>query len=202
VARRARRILGNLGWALAHAVGARRSWRVRRGLHQQLGYRRGRFDLGRRGLGLGKRASLVDADAVALGLISAVLPAVGSGPVALASKPDAPAASGFAAVQAAIPCLGVARQEPAFATFKQAPAAARVPTVRAWQLTGRQPARKLRMAHGRDCSRAVKRREASTSRRHFAPRIWGRADRNKAAATSQTTRGQSRLPGTGGDQKK
>ena len=60
------------------------------------------------------------------------------------------------------PSLGPLGQEPAFTPFEQATAAARVPAARADQETGwltlERDGWKLRMAHGRYCSRAVRRR--------------------------------------------
>src|SRR6185312_4130515 len=56
--------------------------------------------------------------------------------------------------------------EPAFTSLEQTTTAARVTTARAGQETGRltlgRDGRKLRMAHGRYCSRAVRRREGGT----------------------------------------
>src|ERR1017187_10102881 len=63
------------------------------------------------------------------------------------------------------------RKSAVFTTFEQTTVAAGVPTARWGRLTRQQCAGKLRMAHGRDCSRAVRRREGGTSRRHFAPTI-------------------------------
>ena len=75
---------------------------------------------------------------------------------------------GFSTSRTAVTSLWPRRQEPAFAILKQAPATARVPTANAAWLTRRQRAGKLKWAHGRVSSRAVRRREGGTSRRHFA----------------------------------
>jgi len=82
--------------------------------------------------------------------------------------PDSPALCGNLASCAAITSLGPRGQKPAFTTFEQAPAATGVPTVGAGWLTGQQRVGKLETAHGRDSSRAVRRREGGTSRRHLA----------------------------------
>src|SRR5271166_5176439 len=82
--------------------------------------------------------------------------------------PDSPALCGNLASCAAITSLGPRGQKPAFTTFEQAPAATGVPTAGAGWLTGQQRVGKLETAHGRYCSRAVRRREGGTSRRHLA----------------------------------
>ena len=82
--------------------------------------------------------------------------------------PDSPALCGNLASCAAITSLGPRGQKPAFTTFEQAPAATGGPTAGAGWLTGQQRVGKLETAHGRDSSRAVRRREGGTSRRHLA----------------------------------
>ncbi len=146
VAGQSRGFFGNSGWALALAG--------RRCRHR-----------------IGTGPSLLPAAAVASGLVTAALLAVGGGPVALRGVPAAPAACGVPAGGAAVPCLGPPGQEPALTAFEQAPATARVPTTR----TGHQGGRltrgrggwRLHLAHGRDCSRAVGRRGGDAPRRRL-----------------------------------
>jgi hypothetical protein len=106
---------------------------------------------------------------MASGLIATVLLAIVGGPVPLTGQPAPPPTSSVLADRATVACLDSMRQKPAFAPFEQAAAAAGMPTARTDELTRHQGAGRLRMAHGRDCSRAVKRREAVTSRRYLAP---------------------------------
>ena len=120
---------------------------------------------------LGKRRLLPETDSIASGLISTELLAVVSSLEALTRVPAAPASRSFLTSRAAITSLRPARQEPDFTTFQQTTVAAGVPTARSGRLTRQQCAGKLSMAHGRDCSRAVRRREGGTSRRQFAPMI-------------------------------
>jgi hypothetical protein len=121
---------------------------------------------------LGAGRALLSAAAITAGLVPAVLFTVGGSPVALTGMPAPPASGGLLAGRAAVTCLGPLGQEPAFTPFEQAKPAAGMPTARAtpgagW-LTLRQCAWKLSMAHGRYCSRVVRRREGDASRRHFA----------------------------------
>jgi hypothetical protein len=76
--------------------------------------------------------------------------------------------------------------------------AARMPTAKAVGLTRHQRAGKLDKAHGRYCSRAVRRREGDTSRRYLAPTTWTPLAQNAAAYTSQITRNNSHLRGMRG----
>ena len=164
------------------------------GLDHQGGWLDGRC-LGRR---LGKSGSLPRTLATASGLLSASFLALNGGPVALTGMPVPPALRGFLASRAAVTSLGPRRQEPAFTTFKQTAMAARVPTAKAVGLTRHQRAGKLDKAHGRDCSRAVRRREGDTSRRYLAPTTWTPLAQDAAAYTSQITCSNSHLPGMRG----
>jgi hypothetical protein len=74
---------------------------------------------------------------------------LGGGSISLTGMPGPPAIRGSSACRAAIASLGPRRQEPAFAIFKKAPTAARVPTEKTGWLTWRQRAGTLKWAHGR-----------------------------------------------------
>ena len=80
---------------------------------------------------LGASQALLPATAIALGLVPAALFALGGGPISLTGMPAPPAPGSVLASRATIACLGPLGQEPAFAAFQQAPAAARMPTARA-----------------------------------------------------------------------
>jgi hypothetical protein len=163
-----------------------------------LDHRRGWVDgrcLGRR---LGKRGSPPCTLATASGLLSASFLALNGGPVALTGIPVPPAPRGSLASRAAVTSLGPRGQKPAFTTFKQTAMAARVPTAKAVGLTQHQRAGKLDKAHGRDCSRAVRRREGDTSRRYLAPTTWTPLAQDAAAYTCQITCSTSHLPGMRG----
>ena len=174
-ARQAARFWENFGWALAYALGARgdNGYRIRRGLG--FDHRQSRLDGKCGGRRLGKSRSLSLPLAMASSLLSAAFLALGGGSISLTGMPGPPAFRGCSTCRAAIASLGPGRQEPAFAIFQQAPAAARVPTVKTDWLTWRQCAGTLKWAHGRTSSRAVRRREGGTSRRHFAPTAWDAA---------------------------
>ena len=124
---------------------------------------------------------------MASGLLSAAFLALDGSSVSLAGVPGPPMPGGFSTSRATVTSLGPRRQEPAFAIFKQAPATARVPTAKAAWLTRRQRAGTLKWAHGRTSSRAVRRREGGTSRRHFAPTTWTPLVQAPAADTCQLT---------------
>jgi hypothetical protein len=135
---------------------------------------------------------------MASGLFSAAFLALGGGSISLTGMPGPPAIRGFSTSRAAIASLGPGRQEPAFAIFKQAPATARVPTAKTGWLTWRQRAGTLKWAHGRASSRAVRRREGGTSRRHFAPTAGTPLVQNLAVDTCQFTCGNSLVRGDAG----
>lgn len=149
VAGQSRGFFGNSGWALALAGRRGRGWR----------------------LGIETGPLLLPAAAVASGLITAACLTVGGGPVALRGVPPPPAAGGVPAGGAAVPCLGPPGQEPALAALEQAAAAAGVPTPRArrqgQRLTHGRWGWRLSLAHGRDCSRAVRRRGGDAPRRQL-----------------------------------
>ena len=129
------------------------------------------------------------AAAVASGLVAAALLAVGGGPVALTGTP---AVCGVLAGGATVTCLGPSGQEPALTSLEQAPAAGGARDARRAQsgrLTRGQRPGRLKVAHGRYCSRAVRRREGGTSRRHFAPDAWGRPPSTIARHTSASVTG-------------
>jgi hypothetical protein len=105
---------------------------------------------------------------MASGLFSAAFLALDAGSIALTGMPGPPAIRSSLTSRAAITSLWPRWQEPAFAVFKEALATARVPTTKTAWLTRHQRAGTLNRAHGRTCSRAVRRREGGTSRRHFA----------------------------------
>jgi hypothetical protein len=73
-----------------------------------------------------------------------------------------------------------------------------VPTAKAAWLTRCQRAGTLNRAHGRACSRAVRRREGGTSRRHFAPTTWTPLVQAPAADTCQLTCSISHVRGDAG----
>ena len=147
VAGQARRTFRNSGWALALA-----GW-------------------GGRGCRFGLGPSLSPTAAIAPGLVAAALSAVGRGPVALRGMPPPPAAGGVPAGGAAVPGLGLLGQEPTLAALEQAAAAAGVPAPPARRqgqpLTHGRGGWRLNLAHGRDCSRAVRRRGGDAPRRQL-----------------------------------
>jgi len=177
----------NFGWALAYAmaVGGSHWCRIRRGCGLDVDHREGRLDGRRLGRGLGKSCSppLPLTLAMALGLFSAAFLALDDGSISLTGMPGPPVRRSFLTSRAAITSLGPRWQEPAFAVFKEAPATAGVPTAKAVWLTRHQRAGTLNEAHGRACSRAVRRREGGTSRRHFAPTTWTPLVQDPAAYT-------------------
>ena len=121
VARAARRILRNCGWALA---------------------------LGR-GLPHGDGRALLPL-AVALALVAAALLAVIGGAVALSGPPAPPVAGGLLASWGAVAGLGPGRAEPALTAFEQAAATAvRVGAGAGESLTRQGAAGILHGAHGR-----------------------------------------------------
>lgn len=143
---------------------------------------------------LSKRRTLTSALARTSGLVAAVFLAVLGRPIALPGHPGAPASRGVLASRATVAGLGLARQEPAVTPLEQAAAATRVPTVRAGWLTRQQRPGKLETAHGRSCSRAVRRREGDASRRPFAPITGTAVVGNPTARTLQITCTDACLP--------
>ena len=194
-ARQAARFWENFGWALAYALGACGGNRYRIGRGLGFDHRQSRLDGKCWGRRLGKSRSLPLPLAMASSLFSAAFLALGGGSISLTGMPGPPAIRGASTCRAAIASLGPGRQEPAFAIFQQAPTAARVPTARTGGLTWRQRARTLKWAHGRTSSRAVRRREGGTSRRHFAPTPWTPLVQNLAVDTCQLTCGASQVRG-------
>jgi hypothetical protein len=184
---RTARFLENFGWALAYAMAiTRRNWcRIGHDSDLDFDHRQGRLDGSCLGSGRGKSRSLPLA--MALGLLSSAFLAVDGGSISLTGMPGPPVRRSFLTSWAAITSLGPRWQEPAFAAFKEAPTAARVPTAKAAWLTRRQRAGTLNRAHGRACSRAVRRREGGTSRRYFAPTTWTPLVQAPAADTCQLT---------------
>jgi hypothetical protein len=183
----ARKLFPILGWALALANGSDDGRRSRWVSRLRINQRSEWLDFGCRGHWVGKRRPLPCAVTIASGLIAAALPAVGSGSVMLSGMPASPAPCSLLAVRAAITCLRLAGQVPTFAAFEEATATAGVPGAGAEWLTRRQCQRKLRMAHGRDHSRVVRRRGGGTSRRHFAPLSSSSSVGDPSAHTSQRT---------------
>jgi hypothetical protein len=186
-ARQTARFWANFGWALAYAIAVGRSNWCRIGFECGLdfGHRQGRLDGRRLGRGLGKSCSLPLA--TALGLFSPAFLALDGGSISLTGMPGPPVRRSFLTSRAAITSLGPRWQEPPFAVFKEASATARVPTAKAAWLTRCQRAGTLNRAHGRACSRAVRRREGGTSRRYFAPTTWTPLVQAPAADTCQLT---------------
>jgi hypothetical protein len=187
IAGQAAGLFRNSIWALALAGWRERGGRVGRGWwlscdHGWLG-----VDLGRWRRWLGASRALLPAAAIASRLVAPALFPVGGGPVTLSGTPAPPSLRSVLASRTTEPSLGPMGQEPAFTPFEQATAAAREPAARAGEETGwltlGGDAGKLRMAHGRDCSRAVRRREGGTSRRYFAPTRWWSPVGNPAART-------------------
>ncbi len=133
---------------------------------------------------------------MASGLVTAALLAVGGVAIALTGPPAAPPPCGVLAGGATVTGLRPARPEPALAPLEQAAAAIGVPTVRVGRLTRPQGAGRLETAHGRSCSRAVRRREGGTSRRPFAPTVWTAVVGSRAARILQITCTGACLPGT------
>ena len=183
----ARKLFPILGWALALANGSDDGRRSRWVSRLRINQRSEWLDFGCRGHWVGKRRPLPCAVTIASGLIAAALPAVGSGSVVLSGMPASPAPCSLLAVRAAITCLRLAGQVPTFAAFEEATATAGVPGAGTEWLTRRQCQRKLRMAHGRDHSRVVRRRGGGTSRRHFAPLSSSSSVGDPSAHTSQRT---------------
>jgi hypothetical protein len=152
------------------------------------------LDFGCRRQWFGERQRLLCPVAITPGLIATMLLAVGGGSVALTGMPASPASCGFLAVRATVTCLWLVGQEPAFTALEQATVRARVPAAGAEWLTRRQREGKLRMAQGRYCSRAVRRRGGGTSRRHFAPPPSSPGVGDPAARTCQRTCSDSVAP--------
>ena len=169
VTRPAQELFQNLGWALALAVGGDGSRRCGRGGRLRIDHGSDWLDFGCRRQWFGERRRLLCPVAITPGLIATMLLAVGGGSVALTGMPASPASCGFLAVRATVTCLWLVGQEPAFTALEQATVRARVQAAGAEWLTRRQREGKLRTAHGRYCSRAVRRRGGGTPRRHFAP---------------------------------
>src|SRR5262245_48603677 len=144
----------NFAWALAYARGACGDNRHRIGRGLGFDHWPSRLN-GKWGRRLGKSGSLPLA--MASGLFSAAFLAVDGSSISLASGPGPPVLGGLSTSTAAITSLGPRGQEPAFAVFQEAPATARVPTAQIAWLTRRQRAGRLRWAHGRASSRAVRR---------------------------------------------
>lgn len=168
----ARRFFADFVCALALAGWEDRGGRVGRG--RRPGFDRGGLGLADRGrLWLGVRRVLASAAAIASGLVAAALLAMGGGPVPLRGVPAPPALRGPSAGEATVAGLGPTRQEPAFTPFEQAAPAARMAAVTAGRtaerLTPRRRAARLSQAHGRDDSRALRRRGGDAPRRPLAP---------------------------------
>ncbi len=174
-------------WALAYAVAVLGAHQGRIG--NGLGFDRGRSWLDGRCWRRRFRwsCSLPFTLATASGLFSAAFLASLGGSISLTGMPRPPVLGGFSTSGAAIASLWPRRHEPAFTIFKQAPATARVPTTTPAWLTRRQRAGTLKWAHGRTSSRAVRRREGGTSRRHFAPTTWTPLVQARALNTCQLT---------------
>ena len=194
VARQAGDFWGDFGWALTHGGGGHvRGWI---GEKRRLGFHgwRCRVAVGGGVVRFGERRSLAASLARASGLVAAALSAVLGSPIALPGHPATPTSSGVLASGATVTSLRPARQEPAFTPLEQAAAAAGMPSTRAGWLTRQQRRGKLKLAHGRSCSRAVRRREGDASRRPFAPTVWTAVVGNRTARTIQITCTDSCLP--------
>ena len=185
MARPAWKLVQIFGWALALANGSGDRRRSRWVSRLRISQRSGWPDFRCRCHWVGKRRPLPYTVTIASGLIAAALPAVGSGSVVLTGMPASPAPCGLLAVRAAITCLRLVGHVPAFAAFEEATATAWVPAAGAGWLTRRQCQRKLRLAHGRDDSRAVRRRGGGTPRRHVAPPPSSSNFGDSSARTSQ-----------------
>lgn len=157
--------------ALAHAVVGDAGCRIDGGGRLCLDDGRCGLARGRGRIGLREGGSLADPAAIASGLVAAALPAVAGGAVASSGQPAAPAACGGLAGGATVAGLGPARQEPPLASLEQAAAAAGMPAPGSGRLTRDQGVRRLGTAHGRRCSRVVRRRGGDASRRPFAPTV-------------------------------
>jgi len=142
----------------------------------------------------GRRTALASALSGAPSLVAAVELAVGSGPIPLSGEPAAPAASGVLTGWATVAGLGSPGQEPAFTSLEQAAAAGGMPAVRTGGLTRHQGVGRLGTAHGRACSRAVRRRGGGASRRHSAPTAGMARVGDRAARTRQISCRDSCLP--------
>ena len=125
-------------WALAYAVAVHGDHQGRIGNGLGFGHGQSRLD----GRCWGRRfrwsCALPFALATASGLLPAAFLACLGGAINLTGTPRPPALGGFSTSGTAITSLRPRRHEPAFAIFKQAPAAARVPTAKAAWLTRRQ----------------------------------------------------------------
>jgi hypothetical protein len=202
VAGQARGFFRDFAWALALAGRGRCGGRVERGWGPRFGPRGLGLDLLGWRLGPGAGRALPPAAAIASGLVPAALPAVGGGPVALRGMPAPPAAGGVSAGGAAVAGLGPPRQEPALTAFEQAPATAGVPAAgtgrQGGRLTRRRCGWRLNLAHGRDCSRAVRRRGGDAPRRPPAPTRGKPAVGGRAARPGQRTGPTSEVPCPGG----
>jgi hypothetical protein len=194
MARQTGDFFGNFAWALTHGWGGDIRGRIS-------GQRRLGFDgwwcrvaVSRGVVPLGERRSLAVTLTRASGLVASVLSAVGGCSIVLPGHPAAPASRGILASRATIAGLGLARQEPAFTPLEQASPAAGMPSAPRRWLTRQQRPGKLETAHGRSCSRAVRRREGEISRRPFAPTASTAVVGNRTARTLQITCTDSCLP--------
>ena len=124
--------------AYAVAIGGNNRWRIGWGCGLNFDHRRGRLDERCLRRGFRKSYSLPLTLATALGLFSSTFLALARGSIRLTGMPGPPASRSFLTARAAVTSLGPRWQEPAFAAFQKAPAAARVPTARAAWLTRRQ----------------------------------------------------------------
>jgi hypothetical protein len=151
---------------------------------------------------LGASRALLPTAAVASRLVAPALFPLSGGPVTLRGTPAPPSLRRVLASRTTEPSLGPIGQEPAFTPFEQTTVAARVPAARPGQGAGRltlgREDGKLRMAHGRYCSRAVRRRVGGYYRRHDSPTRWLSPVGNPAAHTSQDTWPGSEVPFPGG----
>jgi hypothetical protein len=188
-ARQTARFWADFGWALAYAmaVGGNNWCRIGRECRLDFDHRQGRLGGWSLWRWRGESCSLPQPIATALGLFSPAFLAMAGGSISLTGMPGPPVRRSLLTSRAAITSLGPRWQEPAFAVFQEASATARVPTAKAAWLTRCQRAGTLNRAHGRACSRAVRRREGGTSRRYFAPTTWTPLAQAPAANTCQLT---------------
>jgi hypothetical protein len=184
----------DFAWALTHGGGG--DVRGRIGEERRLGFAGRWRGFAVRGgvIGVRGRGTLTAALARPSGLVAAMLLAVGCRPIASPGHPAAPASRGALAGRATVAGLGSARQEPAFTSLEQAAAAGGMPPVRTGGLTRHQGGGRLGTAHGRVCSRVVRRREGGTSRRHSAPTAGMTRVGDRAARTRQISCRDSCLP--------
>jgi hypothetical protein len=186
---------GDFIWALAHAGVGDDGSRIDGGGRRYFDGGRCRLARGPGMIGLREGGALTGPAAITSGLVASSSSAMAGGAVSPRGQPAAPAASGGLTGGATVAGLGPARQEPALTSLEQAAAAAGMPATGSGRLTRDQGVGRLGTAHGRRCSRVVRRRGGDTSRRPPAPTAATTAVDTGATGTHQTMGGADTCQG-------